>query len=542
MTPVPRGPLRVAVLLDAPVVPAWLHRALWDVVHSGSAELVMAVLRRAPARKALVREAGFRAYEALDRRFFSFPQDHAAPIDASVLLERCPQLRADPIREGARTQLSSEPLEAIRAQRPDLVLKLGFPPLEGGILDVAPLGVWSFDHLEREAGEGAPAFFWEIARGCAVTETCLRATDARGSRVLQRSFAATDRSSLHRSRNAALWKTADFVSRALRDAGEGVAPRDEGLPPPPGSAPRRVPHALDLLRFVVRGASRVIRERRRRRREDYLWFVALRRAGASLVDGSFEGFRPLQPPAGRFQADPFLVSEGGRHWLFLEDADLVGHKGVIRCAELREDGSQGESRVVLERDYHLSYPFVFPWHGEYYMLPETLENRTIELWRATHFPWRWSLEKVLFHDVAAVDPTLLQHAGRVWLFANQSVSGGSLHDELFLYSADSLLGEWHAHPRNPVVSDVRRARPAGRLFLEAGQLYRPAQDCGEEYGSGIWIHRVDTLDLRDYRETPVRRIGAGWWPGASCTHTLERVGGFDAIDARVWLPRGARLV
>jgi len=46
MTPAPRGPLRVAVLLDSPLLPAWLHRALWDVAHSGSAELVLA-LRRA---------------------------------------------------------------------------------------------------------------------------------------------------------------------------------------------------------------------------------------------------------------------------------------------------------------------------------------------------------------------------------------------------------------------------------------------------------------------------------------------------------------
>jgi len=165
----------------------------------------------------------------------------------------------------------------------------------------------------------------------------------------------------------------------------------------------------------------------------------------------------------------------------------------------------------------------------------------VELWRADEFPWRWSLEKVLLHDVLAVDPTLLEHEGRLWLFANLSELGGSMNDELFLFSADSLHGEWRPHPRNPVVSDVRHARPAGPFFREDGQLYRPGQDCSGDYGSAFWIHRVDRLDEHDYQETPVRRVGPDWFPGVVATHSIHRAGGFDAIDGRLWLRRGERI-
>ena len=533
--------LRIAILLPAPVVPAWVHRVICDVAAGGASKLALVVLDARPEARPRFRLSGaaFRAYEALDRRFFLFPRDHASPVDTSELFEGIPTLRARPVRSAAGATLSAADVEAIRRHHPDLLLSLGFPRLEGEALDIAPLGLWRFDHLDGD--DRVPPFAWEMLRGAPTTATSLRAVTPEGTRVLQRSFATTDRNSLHRSRNAAIWKSAGFVAFALRAAAAGRGGADETLPAPPFEAPDRAPNAFELARFAGGVAARVLRHRRHRQRADYLWFVALRPSRGSLVDGPLDGFRPVPMPPGRFYADPFLAEDGGKSWLFFEDADTASGKGLLRCAEVLADGSLGESRVVLECEYHLSYPFVFRQGGQWYMLPETSENRTLELWRATSFPWRWELEKVLMRDVVAVDPTLLEYGGRLWLFANQSETGGAAHDELFLFHAASLQEEWQPHPLNPIVSDLRRARPAGALFVEDGRLYRPAQDCSGEYGSAIWLHRVDALDERTYRETPVRHIDASWHPGATCTHTLSRGGGFDAIDARMWVRRGSTI-
>ena len=247
-----------------------------------------------------------------------------------------------------------------------------------------------------------------------------------------------------------------------------------------------------------------------------------------------DGFTPVPMPGDRFYADPFLVPDGDRLWLFVEDGHRATKKGVIRCIEVRADGSLGESHVVLECRYHLSYPFVFQRDGAWFMLPETSGNRTVELWRAVEFPWHWKLERVLLSDVLAVDSTLLEHEGRLWLFAGMSDTPGAAQDELCVFHADSLDGEWRPHPRNPVVSDVRHARPAGPFFREGGRLYRPGQDCSGSYGSAFWLHRVERLDEHAYQETPVRRIETSWRRGLVATHTLHRAGGFDAIDGRLW--------
>jgi hypothetical protein len=528
--------LRLAVLLGGDTVPAWLHRGLADVVRTDAAEIVLAIQDATPPAPPRRRPSAFRTYERLDRGFFFFPDDHSASVPLGSLLRGSPVLRAAPVRTRTGFELDAPDVAAIREHAPDVLLNLGFPPLGGAVLDAARLGMWTFDHLEREKA-GRPAFAWEMLHGRPATETCLCATTSRSSVVLQRSWATTDLNSLHRSRNAALWKSSAFLGRALRGVPAG-ARVDETLPVPEWDAPSREPGPLDLARFVAGVARRVARTRWRSRRSDYVWFVAARPSGPSLVDGSLEGFAPVPMPADRFYADPFVVEDEERHWLFLEDADRASGKGSIRCAELRSDGSLGASEIVLERPYHLSYPFVFAWRGEWYMIPESAENRTIELWRARDFPWRWELDSILFKDVVAVDSTILEHDGRLWLFTSTSDTGGAPQDELSLFHATSLHGDWTPHPRNPIVSDLRRARPAGRVFRENGQLYRPGQDCSGEYGSAIWLHRIERLDEHDYRETPVRRIDADWWPGARGTHSIARAGAFDVIDGRIWLRRG----
>jgi hypothetical protein len=511
--------LRVVAVLDGPIVPAWVQRTLLDVASSELAELAGVVfLRDRPARP---RRAGlaFRAYQALDRRLFARPDDPLTLVDASALLAGCAAV--------------ATPSDA----RADVVLKLTGAPLPPDWRAAAPLGVWSFDHLESEGRGGVP-FFWEIARGQAATETCLRADTPAGSRALVRSFAATDSISLAHGRRAPLWKTAGFVARALRDASDPTARAIEGGGASTAAGPERPPRALELARFAGSAGLRVGWKRFRRRTHHACWFVALRRSQGSLVEGPMHGFAPVPMPRDRFYADPFLVPDGDRLWLFMEDGDRATGKGVIRCSEVRPDGSLGESHVALECDYHLSYPFVFRRGDAWFMIPETYGHRTVELWRAVQFPWHWKLEKVLLADVLAVDSTLLEHAGRLWLFATISENGSSVHDELFVFHADSLDGEWRPHPRNPVVSDVRHARPAGAFFREGGELYRPGQDCSGAYGSAFWIHRVDRLDEHAYEETPVRRVDRSWHPGLVATHSVHRAGGFDVIDGRRWLRNG----
>ncbi len=161
----------------------------------------------------------------------------------------------------------------------------------------------------------------------------------------------------------------------------------------------------------------------------------------------------------------------------------------------------------------------------------------MELYRCEEFPDRWSLHKVLFQRIRAVDATLLREPDRWWLFVNVAEPGADPSEELHLYWSDTPLGPWHAHAANPVLSDVRRARGAGPLFRQDGVLYRPSQDCSVAYGHAVSINRVDVLDPQRYEETPVGRIGpSGTARCAACIPTA-RWANLRVVDYQVRRPK-----
>jgi hypothetical protein len=251
----------------------------------------------------------------------------------------------------------------------------------------------------------------------------------------------------------------------------------------------------------------------------------------------WRGLTPLLPPKDRYWGDPFVIRRADRYYVFIEEKPYATGRGHIACLTLDAAGTLLESQVVLEREYHMSYPLLFEHEGALFMMPETAANRTLEVYRCARFPDRWELSKTLMRDLYAVDATLLQHDGRFWLFANVREAGGSSLNALHLFWADSPLADvWTPHPRNPVVQDIGSARPAGNIFLEDGQLIRPAQDSSRRYGGSLRFNRITALTEEDYREETVSVFAPGGGK-VRATHTFNQAAGLTVVDAVVRRPR-----
>jgi hypothetical protein len=242
------------------------------------------------------------------------------------------------------------------------------------------------------------------------------------------------------------------------------------------------------------------------------------------------GWRELADDGLRFYADPFPILHDGRVTLFVEDYAHDLRKGVISAVAFGPDGPLGTPQRVLEQDGHLSYPFVFEREGQVWMIPESCSAARVDLFRATAFPGGWVKEATLIEGVVASDATLIEHAGRWWLFATVRDGGGAFSDALNLWSAPDFRGPWTPHPRNPVLIDIASARPAGRMVFRDGALLRPVQDCRRGYGRALGIARVTRLDMEGFEQEVETIIGSGQlWPGRRL-HTLNSAGGFEFID------------
>ena len=288
-----------------------------------------------------------------------------------------------------------------------------------------------------------------------------------------------------------------------------------------------------FVSFVARLSARLLGTGVRRLARPESWAVATRPRPSGAIPADLAGFVPIGAPAGHFYADPFVLRSAGRTYLFVEDWLPETRRGAISVLELDRGGRPiGAPRRIVERPYHLSYPFVFEHGGATYLLPETAENGTVELFRASAFPNDWEPLGPLLRDLRASDPTIVEHDGRLWLFAGVTMPGASPWDELWLWSSPTLDGPWVAHPANPIVSDARSARPAGRVFARDGLLYRPAQDCTPAYGRRIVINRIDVMTASDYRETPVATIEPCGLPGVSRTHCFDATDDIAVLDIR----------
>ncbi len=213
-----------------------------------------------------------------------------------------------------------------------------------------------------------------------------------------------------------------------------------------------------------------------------------------------------------FVADPFMVEHAGRWFMFFEILDADSGRGVIGLAVSDDARRWSYQGVVIEEPFHLSYPCTFRHGNDFYMVPETLSPRCIQIYRATGFPFRWSRVSRLLETQAA-DPSLFHHAGRWWMFFCQR----PLNATLRLYHAGDLLGPWSEHPCSPVIAgDERHARPAGRVVRDGDRLVRYAQDCRTTYG--LCVHAFEITELtptvyreRPYRANPILSPGSDGW-------------------------------
>jgi hypothetical protein len=483
---------RIAVVLDGPPTPRWQAHAMSALAESPALEIVETRLAGA-RRRGLLR----RAHAAIERHLFALGPDALAPVSL------------DPATAGA---------PAGGPAGTELVVWLA---------EVAPEADQRRDVLYlRHDGLIEPAetaFRRAILRrrACVETEVLLRHGDQ--TTLVARTVSGARPFSTTLSRDRALWKLTGVVRRAAEQV-PGL-----NLAAAPDASPLAAPSTAQLLLRAPLAWTRVVVARLLFARP---WRIVVRERGAQPTQDWSRARALVRWKPDHVYADPFLFEHEGRHHLFCEEIPRGSKRGVISHTELHPDGTVAhEPAPVLDADYHLSYPFVFAHADELFLIPETSDVRRVELYRAVDFPRVWEREAILLDGLVASDATVLAHGDRLWLFVGVAVPHATLLDELHLFSATAPRGPWQPHPRNPVVSDVRCARPAGAIQRWGARLVRPGQDGSRRYGGGVSFREIDALSATEYAEHEIARLEPSDL-GARATHTYAADGRFEAVDLR----------
>ncbi|TFV97268.1 hypothetical protein E4S40_01015 [Algoriphagus kandeliae] len=511
--------LRIVLLLDSLEVSAWVWEAIYQTMKVERTQIVLAVVNESPKPSGKKSPFIYRLYRWADRKLFLKQPDAFAKKNLkSIPHWEVPELKVKPIQKKYSDYFNSETLAKIKSYQPDLIIRFGFRILKGEILDLAPLGVWSYHHGDPSRFRGGPPCFWEVMKQEETTGVVLQKLNEKldDGLILYQSWSQTDPLSVQRNANKVFWKSSYFIARVLKQINlEGLESLKKNLEKKEISLKEKgpilsPPKTLEMLGLWFDLWKRNSLRKNQENSKKPFWEikVAARKPSQKPLELNFD-YKAVLPPKidhkkGDFWADPFPVEKGEDTWVFYEEFEAKKNKGRIGVGKW--DGkSLIDRRVALEENWHLSYPFIWEENGSFYLIPESGEVENLFIYEAVGFPFTWK-KLGLFFQGEAYDPTIIKRDGGYWLFVNQKPHpGASPFVELNAYFSRSLLKpQWEAHEQNPIVSDVCSSRPAGRIFEWEGKLYRPAQDSGKRYGHRIKIQEIIELTLKLYLEKTVR--------------------------------------
>lgn len=215
------------------------------------------------------------------------------------------------------------------------------------------------------------------------------------------------------------------------------------------------------------------------------WYVALRkRTELCLFEGNDAPFYIIPQGVRFWRADPFLFKYQGKNYLFVEEFDMLIKKGRISVAEV-VNGRCQRFRPCIDIPYHLSYPCIYEYDTNIYMIPECYESGKVVRYKCKSFPYEWIEEKVLLEEAAADTTPIILEGNVAYITTIFKDSENRKNDNLWMlnYNNDDSLHQ---------IYNNFYCRCAGHVIfnnVEENEFIRPSQDCSETYGAKLLFNK-----------------------------------------------------
>ena len=228
----------------------------------------------------------------------------------------------------------------------------------------------------------------------------------------------------------------------------------------------------------------------------------------AIVNQDFKIQKIFYPPKNFFWADPFFFLFKKKKYVFFESYSYSKKRGEIACGELKNNKIKN-IKIILKKKYHLSYPFIFKFKNKIFLIPETYENKRLEVYESIKFPFEWKIYSTGFNNIGLVDSTILKFNKNLWLFTNQMQSKiNDFNKFLYIYKIDGpKLKKIIPHKQNPVIRNLNGGRSAGSFIIKNKKIIRPSQvNQVDKYGYALKFSTVDKITISNFKERKIKTI------------------------------------
>lgn len=478
----------------------------------------------------------FKVQQLLEKRMFK-PLSTVNQHAVIEYLNTVKTISLKPKRKGFLDIFSKKDADLIKQVNLDIILRHEFNIIRGPILEASKHGIWSFHHADNAINRGGPAGFWEIVfKQVSVGVTLQRLTpELDGGYIIDKAF-FNYHWSFVKTNNMILEASVSLLFKNIRQLQKDKLRLQKS--PVYFNPLYKTPN----LRFTIKYMFNFYRKLASKTYDRILYKLfgirfhcwSLYLGKGDFMEATLFRLKAASLPKDEFWADPFLFRYQEETYVFFENYSYTSKLGKISCGRV-EGHNLVEVVDVLDLDYHLSFPNVFEENGDIFLMPESNENKRLEIYKCIEFPHLWELYTTAFEGEQVADASFYTDSSdQKWLFVNKKVAPTTPFDsELFIYKIDSYkLQHLQPHQQNPVLINAKTARNAGAIFEYANDFYRPSQANIEGvYGRGLNLNKINTLTLEEYSEETIVTVMPNFKKGLKSIHHLHQIDGLFVIDA-----------
>lgn len=239
----------------------------------------------------------------------------------------------------------------------------------------------------------------------------------------------------------------------------------------------------------------------------------------------------IKNPKNKWFADPHVVKKYKDHFIFFEDYSTTKKKGSISCLKIDKKNNQKYYENILTTSYHLSFPFIFKYKNKFYLVPESSEINSINIYKCIKFPNKWKFYKTILKS-RSVDHIIFKYK-KCWYLLNNEKNMKNIYSKLVGYKNENPLSDkWKRI--NISKNSLLLGRNAG-FFKSKKSKYRVSQSyLPGRYGAGVFINRINDISTTSYNENIEKKIFPNLFSKKKGIHTLNSVENFTVFDTSKW--------
>ncbi|MFS4491340.1 hypothetical protein [Maribacter sp. 2308TA10-17] len=461
-------------------------------------------------------------------------------VNKTTILEQLAKIsviKVTPERKGFLDIFGSDDVEKVKKYNLDIILRHEFNIIRGEILQASKYGIWSFHHADNSINRGGPPGFWEVALNQpSVGVTLQKLTpELDGGFVIDKAFFNRHWSYVQTS-TLIFEASVSILFKNIKKLQNGEFSPTKSLVyfNPLYKIPKLGAIISYLFHFYSKVLGKVIAKINHKvfgiRYNCWTLFIGK----GDFLNSTLFRLKPLKLPKNEFWADPFIFNHENNNYVFFENYEYDTAKGKISCGKIHKN-ELVDVVDVLDKDYHLSYPFIFKENDDIFLMPECSDNNRLEIYKCKKFPDQWELYTTAFEGEKVVDAFFYNDKSNTkWMFVNKQVGYDFPEfSELYIYKVHSSdLKDLEPHKDNPVIINSKVSRNGGAIFEYENEIYRPSQaNIDGTYGRALNINKIEKLSIDTYEEKTILTAYPNFRKGLVAMHHLHQSNGLFVIDA-----------